>query len=165
MEIRINLKDDNEIKEFEKMCEFANKFIARKRNNAEMVFNAWKDGLKKIDIDQLDDEAINNEIYQWEESLRNAINNHLTPTTFSYLVDLIINNHEKIKQTARSHIRHAENRAMKQEVFKWLDDNMQNYKSMEAAATAITGGIAPIAWSTARRWVSEWKKLSSTGRG
>ncbi len=59
--------------------------------------------------------------------------------------------------------RHAENRAMKKDVFVWLDANMRRFKSMDAAAEAIAGKIAPIAWRTARDWVGEWKKLRSTG--
>lgn len=59
--------------------------------------------------------------------------------------------------------RHAENRAMKAEVFAWLDTNRANYKSMDSTAEAIAGKIAPIAFRTARDWVGEWKRLRSTG--
>jgi len=57
--------------------------------------------------------------------------------------------------------RHTENHAMKSEVFKWLDANMVNFKSMDGAAAAIAGKIAPIAFRTARDWTGEWKKLRS----
>ncbi len=57
--------------------------------------------------------------------------------------------------------RHIENHAMKVEVFDWLDANMVNFKSMDAAAEGIAGKIAPIAFRTARDWVGEWKKLRS----
>ncbi len=59
--------------------------------------------------------------------------------------------------------RHTENKAMKQEVFVWLDTNMVNFKSKDAAAEAIAGKVAPIAWRTARDWIDNWKKLRSTG--
>ena len=58
---------------------------------------------------------------------------------------------------------HSENRAMKQEVFTWLDTNMPQFKSMDDAATAITGKVAPIKWRTARDWVGAWKKIRSAG--
>lgn len=60
--------------------------------------------------------------------------------------------------------RHAENHAMKQEVFAWLDEHFPECRSMDAAATAIAGKVAPIAWRTARDWVAQWKKLRPAGR-
>ena len=59
--------------------------------------------------------------------------------------------------------RHTENRAIKQDVFAWLDTNMPNFKSMDSAAEAIAGKVAPVKFRTARDWVGEWKKLRSTG--
>ncbi|TDP63006.1 hypothetical protein [Roseateles toxinivorans] len=59
--------------------------------------------------------------------------------------------------------RHAENRAMKAEVFAWLDANMAQYKSMDAAAQAIAGVVVPVTFRTARDWVVGWKKLRSAG--
>ena len=59
--------------------------------------------------------------------------------------------------------RHQENRAIKQDVFAWLDTNMPNFKSMDSAAEAIAGKVAPVKFRTARDWVGEWKKLRSTG--
>ena len=56
--------------------------------------------------------------------------------------------------------RHTENHAMKSEVFKWLDANMVNFKSMDSAAEAITKQ-QPIKFRTARDWTGEWKKLRS----
>ncbi len=59
--------------------------------------------------------------------------------------------------------RHAENRAIKQDVFAWLDEHFPAQKSMDAAAQTIAGKVAPVAFRTARDWVGEWKKLRSTG--
>ena len=59
--------------------------------------------------------------------------------------------------------RHTENRAMKTDVFAWLDANMANFKSMDSAAEAIAGVIVPTKFRTARNWVGEWKKLRSAG--
>lgn len=69
------------------------------------------------------------------------------------------------KQTAinGAKARHIENHEMKAEVYIWLSDNMKNFKSMDKAAEAIAGKIAPIAFRTARTWVSEWNKLQSAG--
>lgn len=67
------------------------------------------------------------------------------------------------KASLRAKLGHAENRAMKQEVFVWLDQNMRLFKSMDDAASAVAGKVAPIKWRTARDWVGEWKKVRSAG--
>lgn len=58
--------------------------------------------------------------------------------------------------------RHTENRAMKADAFTWLDANMPNLSSLDAAATALTRQ-QPVAFRTARSWVDDWKKLRSAG--
>lgn len=62
-------------------------------------------------------------------------------------------------------VAHSENRAMKEEVFEWLDENRKNYKTLDQVAHAIAGKVAPIAWRTARRWVGEWRKLRAASSG
>lgn len=64
----------------------------------------------------------------------------------------------------KANLRHKENRAMKKEVFSWLEVNRSKFKSMDATADAIAGKIAPIAFRTARDWVGEWKKLRSASK-
>ena len=59
--------------------------------------------------------------------------------------------------------RHAENRAMKEQVMQWLDDHRDKFPSMDATATAISKDVVPVQFRTARAWVSEWKKLRSAG--
>ncbi|MDT0137746.1 hypothetical protein [Acidovorax sp. PRC11] len=59
--------------------------------------------------------------------------------------------------------RHAENRAMKQQVFEWCDANVGNFSSLDAGASAVAGVLVPVAWRTARDWMTEWKKLRAAG--
>ena len=59
--------------------------------------------------------------------------------------------------------RHNENRAMKQEVFAWLDTNFSTCTSMDDAAEKMAGKLVPCRFRTVRDWVGEWKKLRSTG--
>lgn len=59
--------------------------------------------------------------------------------------------------------RHAEHRAMKSEVFAWMDENSSKYRSLDSAAEAIANKIAPIKFRTARDWIGDWKKLRSAG--
>lgn len=63
------------------------------------------------------------------------------------------------KQNARK--RHAENHAMKVDVFKWLDSNFDNCKSMDSVAEMMAGKLVPATFRTVRGWVTEWKKLRS----
>lgn len=65
----------------------------------------------------------------------------------------------RARARAGAKARHAENRAMKVDVFQWLEVQTK-FKSIEAAATAITRQ-APIAHVTARDWYKEWRKLRS----
>ncbi|MDP3424973.1 MAG: hypothetical protein Q8S32_14600 [Burkholderiaceae bacterium] len=81
--------------------------------------------------------------------------------------DSVFNFEEAIK-AARSSLaragsegRHTENRAMKADVFKWLNDNFASCKSMDAAAEAMSGKLVPATFRTVRDWVTEWKKLRS----
>ena len=97
------------------------------------------------------------------EALDAAIRNCLNHRSIGYFIELIQVNHESAKQAARAIKMHTENHAMKAEVFQWLDANMANFKSMDEAAGAIAKTVAPIAFRTARSWVSQWKKLRSTG--
>ena len=59
--------------------------------------------------------------------------------------------------------RHVENREMKADAFRWLDDNMHKHKSIDSAAEAIFGKVVPVKFRTAQKWTSQWKKLRSTG--
>lgn len=61
-------------------------------------------------------------------------------------------------------VTHKEHRAMKADVFAWLDENMSNFRSMEKAAEAIAGKVVPIGFRTARDWVGDWKKERSAGK-
>lgn len=53
--------------------------------------------------------------------------------------------------------RHRENRAMRAQVFEWLDSN--TFRSLDAAAEALAGKIVPVTFRTARDWAGQWKKL------
>ena len=96
------------------------------------------------------------------DALDEAISKSLNHRSIGYFMELVLKNHESAKQVARALKRHTENHAMKTEVFAWLDANMVSFKSMDAAAQAITKQ-QPIAFRTARDWVGEWKKVRSTG--
>ena len=72
---------------------------------------------------------------------------------------------ERISELARqgAAARHSDTDAIKADVFVWLDANMPNFKSMDAAAQAITRQ-QPIAFRTARKWLGDWKKLRSASK-
>lgn len=76
------------------------------------------------------------------------------------LIELILTHADTTRARMKAIKRHHENRSMKADVFAWLDSNMANFKSMDAAAQAIIKQ-QPIAFRTARDWVGDWKKLRS----
>ena len=79
------------------------------------------------------------------------------------LFDLIADHVLKERQRAAASKLNTENRAIKQDVFLWLDANPPKPRGKSAAATAIAGKVAPVVFTTALKWVNEWEKLRSTG--
>lgn len=60
--------------------------------------------------------------------------------------------------------RHTETRAIKRDVFEWLDQHKALDLNGDETAGEIAGKVAPVAWRTARDYVTEWKKLRSAGK-
>ena len=98
----------------------------------------------------------------WIERVNEIIHTRLDFHSLCELMNMGTANHVRQKAFRMALKRHSENHAMKADVFVWLDANMLNFKSMDAAAQAITKQ-QPIAFRTARDWVGEWKKVRSTG--
>lgn len=99
-------------------------------------------------IQAIADKASHETIFQIHEDVAEC---------FTYVLD-DVGMRARAREGARA--RHSENHAMKSDVFKWLDANMVNFKSMDSAAEAITKQ-QPIKFRTARDWTGEWKKLRS----
>jgi len=98
--------------------------------------------------------VLENGVYMWDEATKLAeeeITNEATGAARTALA-----------KTAAA-ARHSENRAMKQDVFRWCDANMASVPSMDAAASRVAGIVVPAAWRTVRDWMTEWKKLRSAG--
>lgn len=68
----------------------------------------------------------------------------------------------RLRAQDNAHKSHAGHRAMRANVFAWLDINREKYPSMTATAEAIANGIAPIKFRTAYSWVVAWKKQSAS---
>lgn len=60
--------------------------------------------------------------------------------------------------------RHAENRAMKQQVFEWCASHLHEYPSMDSAAEAVAGILVPVKFRTARTWIGEYRKREPSAR-
>lgn len=58
---------------------------------------------------------------------------------------------------------HAANRADKEKVFAWCDENMNRFESMDAAAFDIAETFVTQKFRAVRKWMTEWKKLRSAG--
>jgi hypothetical protein len=133
-----------------------------------------------IDIDELSAQAktlFDNYLHGVSESKRKAaaffelfktkwavsdeqVRLHIDCISIYDFVELVLVHSDAAKARSGASIRHRETRAMKAEVFAWLNANMKNHKSMDAAAQAITKQ-QPIVFRTARDWVGEWNKLRS----
>ena len=59
--------------------------------------------------------------------------------------------------------RHTGNHASKLMVFAWCDTNMGRFQSMDDAAIDIAESFVPQKFRAVRDWITEWKKLRSTG--
>lgn len=66
-------------------------------------------------------------------------------------------NAPSISEVARkaAHARNAENRALKNEAFKWLEENYDQCSSKDDAAEKLTR-VVPVVFRTARRYVTQW---------
>ena len=89
---------------------------------------------------------------------------HLSHLSIGRFVELVLENSAKARQSAAALKRHHENHQMKADVFDWLESNIHNYKSMDAAAEAIAGKLVPLTFRTVRKWVKEYKDMQSAGR-
>ena len=58
---------------------------------------------------------------------------------------------------------HVGNRADKEKVFAWCDENMNRFDSMDAAAFDIAETFVPQKFRAVRRWMTDWKRLRSAG--
>lgn len=58
--------------------------------------------------------------------------------------------------------RHEENRAMKAEVFTWLDSNFHSKVSKDKTAEIVARTVVPVQFRTARSWIDDWQKQRST---
>jgi len=56
---------------------------------------------------------------------------------------------------AAAHVRNSENRAIKESAFEWLSEHFDECKSKDDAAERLTK-IVPVAFRTARRYVTQW---------
>ncbi|WP_157129844.1 hypothetical protein [Burkholderia pseudomallei] len=63
-----------------------------------------------------------------------------------------------------AHVRNAENRAIRGSAFEWLDANFAECKSKDDAAERLTK-IVPVAFRTARRYVTQWDLSRASARG
>lgn len=156
------LESAEEVAEFKKLTDLAEKLRDKQRKRAERVFAVFIEGNEEVDIGDEYFESASHAAHDWTDKMSSAILNDLDHRSIGDFVTLILESHAKASQAAKAHKRHAENRAMKVDVFTWLDSNMVNFKSMDAAAQAITRQ-QPIQFRTARDWVGEWKKVRSTG--
>jgi len=103
-------------------------------------------------------------IFKNEWAVQQAdIDKYIDPASIYHFIELTVADAASTKARLKAVKSHAEDYATKNSVFAWLDSNMAEFKSMDAAAQAIIKQ-QPIAFRTARDWVGDWKKLRSASR-
>lgn len=101
-----------------------------------------------------------------EEKLRREIQISRANRLYKYREELITTK-AQVDKDRRARRRgamktNAESYAMKQDVFRWLDQNFERYGKFTAATDAIVKANLVLAkWGTIRDWCAEWKKLRS----
>jgi hypothetical protein len=99
----------------------------------------------------------------WASELEATIAECLDFKSIGFFVDLIsaASNSEKQRLTAIKG--HSKNHIAKTQVFEWCDTNMDRFTSMDDAAIDIAESFVPHKFRTVREWMTEWRKLRSTG--
>ncbi|MBN9405818.1 MAG: hypothetical protein J0I00_10390 [Burkholderiales bacterium] len=155
------LESDEEIREFEKLVNLAKTLEDKKKQKAERVFSQFLSGQLPYEGDDSAEQIY--DANEWANTTDALIHENLDHSSLGYFVELVLEHHERASQAARAHARHAENYAMRKDVFDWLDKNPPKPRGKDAAAQAIAGKVVPISFRAARKWIDEWEKLRSTG--
>ena len=154
------------IKAFEDMAERLDAIMEKRKEEgkakAQRVYDIFMEGSELVDIDDKSDSA-SIAANRWVERLDEAIKEDLNISSIAYFIELVGENHLSAIQAAKSKIRHAENHAMRDDIYKWMDDNYDGVMSFDSAASEIAGKIVPLAWRTVREHITEWNKLRSAG--
>lgn len=157
------LESADEVAGFKRISVLASELRQSQQERAQRVFDTFLSGSELVPLRDVLLETNSSSVSSWMARMNTAIDADLDHRSIAHFVDLIVAWSDRAGQTAKALKRHAENHAMKDEVFCWLDENMRNFRSMDKAAEAIAGKVVPIAVRTARRWVGEWKNVRSTG--
>lgn len=151
-----------ETEDFQRLVELANRLRDDQQARAIRVLEAFLAGNELVDSDDRSD-AASDAARAWSLFMNQTIAQNLDSRSVSHFVELVLQFHVRASQAAKAHKRHAENRALKAEVFAWCDAHMQEFRSMDSAAEAVAGKLVPVKFRTAREWIGEWRKLRSTG--
>jgi hypothetical protein len=103
---------------------------------------------------------------------------YIDPNDFKRLIDsssivhfleLVLANADTTIARLKAEKLHEEHRAMKVDVFNWLDEKFEDFRSTgksmdDIAQEQIAGKLVPLKFRTVREWMTEWKKLRSAGR-
>lgn len=88
------------------------------------------------------------------------IQSSLTADNIYEFCALISSDTQRTAAIKAAHERHAENRAMRAQVFEWCDTNLTRFSSLDSAADSARR-LVPVTWRTVRTWIGQWKKGQS----
>lgn len=101
---------------------------------------------------------------EWKDWMDKTIQRDLDHRSIHHFVEMILEFQEGMAQSEKALLGHAENHALRDEIYAWLDANKTASMSMDAAASAMAGKVVPLAWRTVRDHVGQWKKVRSAGK-
>ena len=152
---------------FDQLAAIKEDLVKIEQDRAKRVFEAFCENELPDDVDldnsDHDDQAAAIVIERRRERLHVAIANDLDYRSIGAFIEIVNQENVRATQAAKAHKRHAESRARKQQVFHWCDENMNRFTSMDDAAFDIAETFVPEKFRAVRDWLTEWKKLRSTG--
>ena len=99
----------------------------------------------------------------WPAWMDECLRRDLDHKSINFFVQYVLEFYEKSVQAEKASVGHAENHAMRDQIFEWLDTHKTPAMSLGDAATALAGKVVPLKWSTVREHCTSWNKLRSAG--
>lgn len=100
----------------------------------------------------------------WKARVNKIIRTRLSFESLLLLLEKTVDDEASRLAKQRASKRHAENHAMRDEVYAWLDANKTPKMSLDDAATEMAGKLVPLTWRSVRDHCIGWNRLRSASK-
>lgn len=100
----------------------------------------------------------------WPDWMDETLRRDLDHKSLKHFIELVLDFYDGASQAERANSGHADSHVLRDEIYRWLDENKTDDMSLDAAAEAMAGKIIPLKFRTVREHCTEWKKLRAAGR-